>query len=150
MSWVDFALSLLGLSPWYAALPIIVVLGALWLFNPFGIWVRAKIIQKPFSKAQLTQLTVLVVLVSFITSIPILIFNSKIQSDQKLKIGELENLLSRFTKGVSVINPEPTTGILVDNLDCQDWDYCTDFKSDLNLENKYYRHTEDDPQKLIL
>lgn len=35
-------------------------------------------------------------------------------------------------------------------INCGSWDYCTDFRTDQSLENKYYRHVSEDPQKIIL
>lgn len=39
-----------------------------------------------------------------------------------------------------------------DKIDCKSWDYCTDFKSDADLNNinHYYQHSSNDPQILTL
>ena len=147
MNLVDLFFSFLGFLPWYVGLPPLIVIAVLWIINHFHFWTRLKLTERPFNKKQLSLLSVLILLVSILSSIPALFYSYQKDIVQRRRISELENALSRFAKGEAT--QEITSGI-IEKLDCQDWDYCTNFRTDLGLNNKYYRHTGEDPQKLIL
>lgn len=148
MKLIDFIISAFGFLPWYISLLPFILITTLWLLNPLKLWVHLRLAEKPFSKKQLTLLSSLILLISLISALPVIWRSKQNETGLKQRISELEKTLSLVVKGEAV---EKTILETLDKSpDCLNWSQCSDFKNDTGLDNKYYRHTNEDPQKLIL
>lgn len=146
---LDFLISLFTFLPWYISLIPIIFIATLWMLNSFHFFTSIRLTEKSLNKAQLIVLSLFVMVISVSTAVPTWVHSNRNTETFRKRIAELENALSRVSKGD--VTEESTTDVDVSNLlECNEWDYCTDFRTDLGLDNRYYRHTNEDPQKLIL
>ena len=148
MSFVEYLLTLLGFLPWWVALPPVIIVGVFLIINWKGWWKKFGFQFNKFNKKQSTIFLIMFIFISIASDIPMLIeLNTLVKRNDYL-----EDILSRVpVQGETIggdmdIVPVSTEDVV----DCKKWDICSDFKSDSNLENKYYRHTEENPQKIIL
>lgn len=147
MSLVGYLLTLLGFLPKWMALPPVIFIGMLFIINWRGWWKKLGFQFGKLNKRQLTVSSVVIILISIVSMIPGLIEKVKLAE----RNSELEKTLSEVIQGAAVGEDIDTIVTQeVSTVDCKKWDICADFKNDSNLENKYYRHTDEDPQKMIL
>jgi len=150
---MEFLLNLFLTLPPKLILPSIIVFGLILILNESKILIKLGFVTQKINNKTLILLFLLIVVPSLITSLILNASNLKRESLYKNKIAELENILPNYVKGVNTdsetqLNEQQSSEI--NNTNCDGWIYCTDFKNDIGLDNKYYKHTSDDPQKLIL
>lgn len=147
MPFVEYLLTLLGFLPWWMALPPIVFIGILFVINWRGWWKKLGFQFSKLNKKQFTVSSITIILISIASVIPVLMEMTTLTKRNR----HLENILGGVVQGTIADEDIDTIPISTeDTIDCKKWDICSDFKSDNNLENKYYRHTEEDSQRIIL
>jgi len=155
MEIIGYFSNLVLLLPWYVTLPPLFIFGVFLILDKLNILVKKGLVKKKLSQRQLLATFFLILLVSlaisFISLLPKTIKFNKKEEKLNKRISELEIILSKCIQGVSVKElPNEEEQQEVATIDCEGWDSCTDFRSDFRLDNKYYTHTNEDPQKLIL
>jgi len=142
-----FLISLFTFLPWYISLIPIIFIATLWTLNLLHFFTWIRLTEKPLNKTQLVMLSIFVMVISISTAVPIWVRSNRNEEVSRKRIMELESALSRVSKGETTEEPAADTS---KTLECNEWNYCTDFRTDFGLDNRYYRHTSEDPQKLIL
>lgn len=146
--------------PKHIAIPLVLIFIILWLLNFFGKFAfklelkKNKLSERQFLVFPLWFLLLYVIGISFV------LYHSYNQ-EAELKgtiyqlretTAQLNQRLREYAQGANIEITEEELALppVTKNDLCKEWDYCTDFKDDTGLENKYYSHSKEDPQRLLL
>lgn len=152
---VDFTW-LSSILPKHMAAPLGIIFFILGVLNFFGKFAfKLEIKRNRLSRKQFLIFPLCFLALFTLAIIPTLFrLNDQYKQEVELKktISQLNQRLREYTQGakIEVSEEELTLSPVIKNDLCKEWDYCTDFKEDTGLENRYYSHSKEDPQRLLL